>query len=408
MKKIVSYVLWPVLAGALFALTVLALPSLMARYPDLFSFATLQQQSPPPAPPTMLSFSEAIKKASPAVVSISSNSQQQVVIPVDIVDANNNPHGRLYARIFEDSNTLGSGVIISPDGYIITSYHLFEAFPDESIITLHDQRNVEARIVAVDPDSDLALLKVDEENLPYIGIGPSRALEVGEIVLAIGNPRNIGQSVSLGIISALLNRGDDFVIQTDAAINPGNSGGALIDASGNLIGINSTIISESGGSEGIGFATPADRAIHLMEQYVASGPSGYLGVNSSDLVSVTARDMTVVGFPVDRVVRNSPADKAGIRQGDIITGLDGVKVDPATGGRNFIEVLSSHNPGETVNIELLRDGEFVEVEATLAIGEPMVTFDELRIIESGSEIERSPFDEVAPFEIPGDGGTRNN
>ena len=371
MRNLLTYILWPMLAGCFFAVSLISLPLLVTHYPGLFPFLSpTNTQSQ-----IMTSFTEPVRKAAPAVVSI--NSKQQVVRPVEIYDQNY-PHLQFYTRIQEDDNTLGSGVIISPDGYIITSFHLLfrpglPTFPEESIITLHDGRNIEARVVALDEENDLALLKVDEENLPHISIGPSRNLEVGELVLAIGNPRNIGQSVSLGIISALLRRNDEFVIQTDAAINPGNSGGALIDAQGNLIGINSTIVSESGGSEGIGFATPADRAVQLMEDYIASDPSGYLGVETNELTMLEMENHTIGGFRIERVTPNSPADKAGIRRGDILTHANGMPVDYETSGIHFILALADHEPGEAVTIGLYRGREFIEVEATLAVGEWSVT-----------------------------------
>lgn len=371
MRNLLTYILWPMLAGCFFAVSLISLPLLVTHYPGLFPF--LPTTTTPSQ--TLTSFTEPVRKAAPAVVSI--NSKQQVVRPVGVYDQNY-PHLHFYTRIQEDDNTLGSGVIISPDGYIITSFHLLfrpgvPTFPEESIITLQDGRNIEARVVALDEENDLALLKVDEENLPHISIGPSRNLEVGELVLAIGNPRNIGQSVSLGIISALLRRNDEFVIQTDAAINPGNSGGALIDAQGNLIGINSTIVSESGGSEGIGFATPADRAIQLMEEYIASDPSGYLGVETNELTMLEMENHTIGGFRIERVSANSPADKAGIRRGDILTHANGMQVDYETSGIHFILALADHEPGETVTIGLYRGNEFLEVEATLAVGEWSVT-----------------------------------
>lgn len=371
MKKFLSYIFWPIVAGALFAVALLSVPFLAKTYPDLLpGLAPAAEEAPPPAP-SMLSFSEAIRKAAPAVVSI--NLSQEVFTPVEEYQTSN-PNVSLYRGFFDDGKTLGSGVIISPDGYIITSHHIFDqpGIPrdfEHIVITLADGRNLEARIVAYDAQSDLALLRVDTESLRYIDIGPSRNLEVGEVVLAIGNPRNIGQSVSLGIISALLNRDDDFVIQTDAAINPGNSGGALIDINGNLIGINSTIVSESGGSEGIGFATPADRAFNLMDAYIASGPSGYLGV-STELVRVQAVNTIVQGFKVKDMNTNGPADKAGIKSGDIITGVNGIPVDFDTLGLNFVQAISAHDPGDTVTLEIFRGSEFIQLNAELAVGEP--------------------------------------
>lgn len=231
---------------------------------------------------------------------------------------------------------------------------------------------MQARLLMLDEENDLALLKVDAENLPFIEIGPAGVLEVGDIAMAIGNPRNIGQSVSMGIISALLRNDDGFVIQTDAAINPGNSGGALIDIEGRLIGINSSFISESGGSEGIGFATPAGRAISLMENYVSSGPSGYLGVDT-ELIQLSTSEISLTGFLVNRVGVNSPADQAGILPCDIITGLNNLRVNPNNQGLDFIRILGSYQPGDVVDIEVYRNGNFQTIPTTLGVGEPMVT-----------------------------------
>jgi S1-C subfamily serine protease len=207
---------------------------------------------------------------------------------------------------------------------------------------------------------------------------------VGNVVLAIGNPRNIGQSVSFGIISALWERADSFVIQTDAAINPGNSGGALIDTNGKLIGINSTIVSESGGSEGISFAIPAGKATDLLEQYLASGPSGYIGVNTEVLTLANGQEIfgqDVQGFKVIRVTLNSPADKAGIRVNDIITRVNDTKITIARDDTTdetrretmqFVNAISSQEPGALITIEVFRDGKYLQIPTILGIGEPQI------------------------------------
>jgi serine protease DegQ len=220
--------------------------------------------------------------------------------------------------------------------------------------------------------------------LPFLTPSNSSQLQVGDVVLAIGNPRNIGQSVSFGIISALWRREDSFLIQTDAAINPGNSGGALIDANGNLIGINSTIVSESGGSEGISFAIPASKAIELLEQYLASGPSGYIGVATEPLTLINGRKLfsqDIQGFKVIRVTLNSPADKAGILVNDIITRVNATKItitrDDTTDeakqeAMQFINAISSLEPGALINIEVFRDGQFLQIPTILGVGEPQI------------------------------------
>ena len=254
----------------------------------------------------------------------------------------------------------------------------------ELLVTLQDGRNLEARVVSVDEKSDLALLKVDAEQLPSLNLANLGGLQVGDVVLAIGNPRNVGQSVTQGIISALLHRDDSFMIQTDAAINPGNSGGGLIDIDGNLIGINSTIVSESGGSEGIGFSIPADMAMNLMEQYLASGPSGYLGVSAGGLSLADGQlrfGQDVQGIEVTEVNPNSPADKAGMTVGDIITGVGEQKLeirnppdrDQAKAEANAaVSYITSRPPGELVKIEVFRDGIFLQIPVTLGVGEPEI------------------------------------
>lgn len=329
------------------------------------------------------SYSEAIKIAAPAVVSI--NSEQQVLRQREVY-LDNNPFRKEWENILDKSNSLGSGVIISPDGYIITSYHVIVSSDEDvidpnagdHIVTLSDGRDIKARVLMVDEENDLALLRIDADHLPYIGPAVSETLQVGDIALAIGNPRNIGQSVSLGIISALLRQNDSYVIQTDAAINPGNSGGALINIYGNLIGINSTIVSDSGGSEGIGFAIPAQTAINLMETYINSGPSGYLGINSTEIISesegLQIYGIAVQGILVSEVTLNSPADKAGIRAQDLITAVDNNKIKTAENAISTVNFISSKKPGDTILVEVYRDGEYLQLPTVLGVGEPNLSF----------------------------------
>lgn len=258
MKNLINFIIWPAVAGLLFSIVILKMPDAVSRIPALSAYISSTGAVPANTPqPMITSYSQAIKKTAPAVVSFSS-----------II--NSVPNGN---DSFGNYNNFGSGVIISPDGYIITSYHFFSSstsanLNQSSTITLRDGRTLEAELIVVDAINNLALLKVNAEELSYIDLTAQGDPEVGDIVLAIGNPRNVGQSVSMGIVSALVNQDDGYLIQTDAAINPGNSGGALIDIEGNLIGINSTIVSESGGSEGIGFAVMADKAFNLLKSYL--------------------------------------------------------------------------------------------------------------------------------------------
>jgi S1-C subfamily serine protease len=396
MKKLLTFVFWPSLAGLAFALALLQTPRLAAVIPGLAPYLLPPTAIQPPAPGMGFSYSDAISKAAPAVVSI--NFKQVVLTP-----STNRNHS-----VIDDSNSLGSGVIISVDGFIISSYHIFfnpaiqESFTPDITVTFSDGRSTEARFMSLDEKNDLALLKVDADDLPYLPPADMGNLLVGDVVLAIGNPRNIGQSVTFGIISGLWQRDDSFMIQTDAAINPGNSGGALINIDGELIGINSTIVSESGGSEGISFAIPADRALNLLEQYLSSGPSGYLGVHSEILTlaeGLRRFGQDVQGFLVNEVTPNSPAEKAGMQENDVITGVNDTKLvirdenDEAEAFR-LIATISNLPPGELIMIEVFRDGSLLQLPAILGIGEPQV-YKELEIMEdssntSGTTIENPP------------------
>jgi len=396
MKKLLTFVLWPALAGLAFALSLLLAPRLISLMPGLAPYfpALAQSGSTTQAQAPDLSFSTAISTAFPAVVSI--NFKQTVERTRDVQIT---PLLMWRDRYRDDNKGLGSGVVISPDGFIITSYHIlfhpdadshpadFEDgfnFKADITATFSDGRSMAARLVSLDEKNDLALLKVDAEKLAYLRLADTSQLERGDVVLAIGNPRNIGQSVTFGIISALWQRDDSYMIQTDAAINPGNSGGALINLEGRLIGINSTIVSESGGSEGISFAIPADKSLALLEQYLSSGPSGYLGVHSEILLLAEGQalfDQDVQGFKVNGVASNSPAEKAGILPGDIITGVNETKLmireenDEAEAFR-VIAAISGLPPGELIMVEVFRSGEFLRLPAILGIGEPQAYYEE--------------------------------
>ncbi len=387
MNKIVNFIIWPAIAGLVFALVILQIPRFSGWLPALGSVSTRDSGQ---TTAMVFSFNEAIERAAPAVVSINSqqvigiNAPQSSFAPID----NNNIISNLLSRSFiefDESHNLGSGVIISPEGYIITSYHIFftpEAtrLNESSTVTLHDGRTFNARPVYLDEHNDLALLKIDADNISYLDPGIDLNLRVGDVVLAIGNPRNIGQSASLGIISALLEEGDSYVIQTDAAINPGNSGGALINSNGQLIGINSTIISESGGSEGIGFATPALKAKALLDSYIASGPGGYLGIQDAELMTerrgLLQFGSQVQGVYVNSVARNGPADNAGIMAGDVIVGVNEQRFELRNEEDMFqaINYISSQGAGQTITVVIYRNGDYLEIPVTLGVGEPILFF----------------------------------
>jgi len=265
---------------------------------------------------------------------------------------------------------LGSGVIVTRDGYLLTNNHVVEN-ADEVKVAFSDGREFTAKVVGKDPKSDIAVLKIDETDLPAIELADSDKLEVGDVVLAIGNPFGIGQTVTSGIISAT-GRGSlgldyEDMIQTDAAINPGNSGGALVDAEGRLIGINTAIISRSGGNQGIGFAVPVNLARSVMEGLVKDGRvvRGFLGVSIQDLTPALAREFDVKesgGALVAAVTPRSPAEKAGFQEGDIITEFNGKTVKDS---RHLKLQVAQTKPGTSVPVKVLRDGKTKSLEVTV-------------------------------------------
>jgi serine protease Do len=265
---------------------------------------------------------------------------------------------------------LGSGVIVTKDGYLLTNNHVVEN-ADEVKVALGDGREFTAKVVGKDPKSDIAVLKIDAKDLPAIDLADSDKLEVGDVVLAIGNPFGVGQTVTSGIISAT-GRGSlgldyEDMIQTDAAINPGNSGGALVDAEGRLIGINTAIISRSGGNQGIGFAVPVNLARSVMEGLVKDGRvvRGFLGVNIQDLTPALAEEFDVKessGVLVAGVTPKSPAEKAGLRDGDIITEFNGKAVKDS---RHLKLQVAQTAPGTSVPVKILRDGKTKSLDVTV-------------------------------------------
>ncbi|WP_303228726.1 S1C family serine protease [Comamonas kerstersii] len=306
------------------------------------------------------SLAAAAQKAMPAVVSI--NTSKEVRSP-----HLNDPwfHFFFGDQIGTQQQTgLGSGVIVSPDGYILTNNHVVEG-ADQITVTLADSRIAEARIVGTDPETDLAVLKIELDKLPVIVLGNSDHAVVGDTVLAIGNPFGVGQTVTSGIISALgrselgINTFENF-IQTDAAINPGNSGGALVDVEGNLLGINTAIYSRSGGSMGIGFAIPVSTAKIVMDGLVKDGKvtRGWIGVEPNELSPELAETFGVAGANagviITGVLQGGPAARAGILPGDVIVQVDEQRV------RNVAEMMTavaSLQPGQRADFEILRNGQ---------------------------------------------------
>jgi serine protease Do len=264
---------------------------------------------------------------------------------------------------------LGSGVIVSADGYILTNNHVVNG-ADVIKVGLNDGRELAAKVVGTDPQSDLAVVKVDAKNLPAITFADSDIVEVGDRVLAVGNPFGIGQTVTSGMVSGLGRATQDLAyedfIQTDAAINPGNSGGALVDAEGRLIGINTAILSRSGGSQGIGFAIPSNLAHNVMEQLTATGKvvRGYLGVEMQEVTPALAEQFKLAtnhGALVADVVPDSPAAKAGLKSSDVITKFDG---KPVTDARHLKLAVAEVQPGQKVDTEVMRDGKTLTLSVT--------------------------------------------
>ncbi len=315
-------------------------------------------------------FSRAAQKVMPAVVNIFTSSEVKTPSSPFMDD----PRFRFffgdeYDNAPQQSSSLGSGVIVSHDGYILTNHHVVES-ADEIEVALADGRTAKGRIVGSDPDTDLAVIKVDlGKDLPAITFGQSDQAHVGDIVLAIGNPFGVGQTVTMGIVSALkrnhlgLSTFESF-IQTDAAINPGNSGGALVDVEGNLLGINSAIYSPNGGSLGIGFAIPTSTAKKVMEQIIQNGSvtRGWVGIAVQELTPELAESFKLKdtqGVLIAEVVRGSPADKSGIKAGDILVSIDG---KPMTDSTTMLETISALPPGKVALLKLMRNQSEVAIQ----------------------------------------------
>ena len=262
---------------------------------------------------------------------------------------------------------LGSGVIVSPDGYILTNFHVIEK-ADDIQVSLNDGKTYKATVIGSDPESDLAILQIKADKLPAITFGQMDSLRVGDVVLAIGNPFGVGQTVTMGIVSALgrshlgINTFENF-IQTDAAINPGNSGGALVDSEGHLVGINTAIYSRTGGSLGIGFAIPVSSARSIMEQIIRTGSvtRGWIGVEAQEITPELAESFGLPGTEgslIAGVVRGSPADSAGIRPGDVLLSVNGKPVkDPQV----MLDLIAALAPDERAAFRLRRDKGIVEL-----------------------------------------------
>ncbi len=325
-------------------------------------------EAPANASPAQSSYRDAARLAMPAVVNIfTTKGARQPKTP--FMD------DPLFRRFFGEQEdrqfSLGSGVVVSSEGYILTNNHVIET-ADEIEIALADGRKAVAKVVGTDPETDLAVVKINLQNLPAITLGHADKAKVGDVVLAIGNPFGVGQTVTMGIISALgrnhlgINTFENF-IQTDAAINPGNSGGALIDANGNLLGINTAIYSRSGGSLGIGFAIPVTTVKSVMESIISTGQvvRGWIGVEPQDITPELAESFGLAkksGAIIAGVLKGGPADKAGMRPGDILVAVEGKPVSDTTDMLNLIAQLT---PGNKAKMTVLRKGQESTVDVVV-------------------------------------------
>jgi Do/DeqQ family serine protease len=378
LQSILSYIVRAVVLGLAIAFV------LTIVWPDLLHPKTDSVEIRQAVPPAIsrpdfgpVSYAAAVENSAPAVVNINTAK----VVAVRRHSFLNEPlFERFFGRSLDDlitpqqrvETSLGSGVIMSDSGYVLTNHHVIEA-ADEIQVSLRDGRTASASVIGKDPETDLAVLKVDLENLPAITVGQSEGLRIGDVVLAIGNPFGVGQTVTLGIVSATgrsklgINTFENF-IQTDAAINPGNSGGALIDANGNLVGINTAIFSRSGGSQGIGFAIPVSLARNVLQDIIEHGRAlrGWLGIEARAITPELARSLGLSdtrGVLVVGVLRDGPAHQAGLQPGDVILTIDDKTIVEAG---DALLAISGRKPGSRIRLGVARDKTELELEAMAA------------------------------------------
>lgn len=333
---------------------------------------TTREAAPATSSQRMMSFSDAVRKATPAVVNIFTSKETKVPRHPFMDDP-------VFRYFFGDqfdaqtrrSSSLGSGVIVSDKGYVLTNHHVIEA-ADEIEVALSDTRRSKARVVGTDPETDLAVLKIDLKNVPAITFASSEQAHVGDIVLAIGNPYGVGQTVTFGIVSALGRHLGistfENSIQTDAAINPGNSGGALVDLDGNLLGINSAIYSRTGGSQGIGFAIPSSLAKQVMAQIIENGvvTRGWVGIGVQDITPELAQSLKLSrtnGALITDIVAGGPAEKAGVKPGDV---LFSVADKPVKDYATALAAIAALKPNTSAALKVQRESR--EMSVTVNVG----------------------------------------
>ncbi|WP_129141908.1 Do family serine endopeptidase [Modicisalibacter coralii] len=400
MRRFVMPLVWPVITGVLLAIVLLhEFPQLLGtpssspsatketksdtRDPAAAPVADVDVSRPAPqlreAAPLQrgdgpVSYADAVEQAAPAVVNVYSSR---------VVEREQHPlmSDPFFRQFFGENmprrqrllSSLGSGVIVSEEGYVLTNNHVIQG-ADQIQVALRDGRETLATLIGTDPESDLAVLKIDLDDLPVIRMADSERIAVGDISLAIGNPFGVGQTVTMGIISATgrnhlgLSAYEDF-IQTDAAINPGNSGGALVNADGALEGINTAIFSRSGGSQGIGFAIPTNLAREILKQIIQHGRviRGWLGIEVQEITANLATSFglkAAQGVVISSVFPGGPGDKAGLQPGDVMTTIDGKPIiDPRAAMADIAEV----KPGASLPVTIIRGGERKQVD--IQVGE---------------------------------------